>query len=229
MFFLAVISLPVTAPCCQSAKETLLSFAFRPITTQLSRGFEMLSSASDYGPFAPAVGYAGAIMATGAALFLMWGGKMQKWRPPDEDLPGTAQTLVILLCGVGMVVQWYVAAPDTIGWLLGTAATLAVACVACFLRYTGLLFNYGYIKVVATSQNSTTEVRILGGRELLPAPKRQLLKVNGIQALLAGAAYNADLLWSRKARSWVKRRVLLFFILTLVAGTSALTAVSFAT
>ena len=190
----------------------------------------MLESASDYGPFAPVVGYAGAIMVAGAALFFMWGGRMQKWRPPDEDLPGTAQALVLLLCGVGMVLQWYFAVPDLIGWLLGIVAVLAVACVACFLRYSGLLGNHIYTKKVATSHKSTRDVRILGGRNLLPKAekKRKSLKVD-IQTLLEGAAYNADLLWSREDRQWVKQRVLIFFILTLLFGTSALTGAGFAT
>lgn len=190
----------------------------------------MLDSASNYGPFAPVVGYAGAIMAAGAALFLMWGGKMQKWRPPDEDLPGTAQTIVLLLCGVGMVLQWYFAVPDAIAWFLGAVATLALACVACFLRYSGLLGIYIYTKKVATSPNSTRNVRILGGRDLLPEAEEKRRKLGiDIQTLLEGAAYNADLLWSREARQWVKQRVLLFFILTLLLGTSALTGASFAT
>jgi hypothetical protein len=190
----------------------------------------MFASASEYGPFAPVVGYAGAIMAAAAALLLMWGGKMQKWRPPDEDLPGTAQALVLLLCGVGMVLQWYFAVPDAIAWFLGGVAILAVACAVCFLRYSGLLGTHVYTKRVATSGKSTRDVRILGGRELLPEAeaKRQKLGVD-IQSLLEGAAYNADLLWSREARQWVKQRVLLFFILTLVLGTSALTGASFAT
>jgi hypothetical protein len=190
----------------------------------------MFSSASDYGPFAPVVGYAGAIMAAGAALFLMWGGKMQKWRPPDEDLPGTGQGIVLLLCGVGMVLQWYFATPDAIAWILGAVAVLAVACVVCFLRYSGLLGTYIYIKKEATSQNSTRDVRILGGHELLPEAEKKRRKLGvDIQTLLEGAAYKADLLWSREARQWVKQRVLLFFILTLVLGTSALTGASFAT
>ena len=190
----------------------------------------MSPSVSEYGPFAPVVGYAGAIMAAGAALFLMWGGKMQKWRPPDEDLPGTAQALVLLLCGVGMVLQWYSAVPNAIAWFLVGVVVLAVGCVACFLRYSGLLGIHIYTKKVATGPKSTRDVRILGGRDLLPdaEAKRQKLGVD-IQSLLEGAAYNADLLWSREARQWVKQRVLLFFILTLVLGTSALTGASFAT
>lgn len=190
----------------------------------------MLESASDYGPFAPVVGYAGAIMAAGAAIFALWGGKMGKWRPPDEDLPGTAQALVLLLCGVGMVLQWYFAIPDAIAWLLGVVVVFAVACLICFLRYSGLLGTYVYIKKVAVTGHSTRDVRILGGRDLLPEAekKRRGLGVD-IQTLLEGAAYNPDMLWSRKARQWVKQRVLLFFILTLVLGTSALTGASFAT
>lgn len=190
----------------------------------------MPTSVSDYGPFAPVVGYAGAIMAAGAVLFLMWGGKMQKWRPPDEDLPGTAQALVLLLCGVGMVLQWYFAAPSAIAWFLGAVVVLAIACVVCFLRYNGLLGIHIYTKKVPTGPKSTRDVRILGGRELLPdaEEKRQKLGLD-IQSLLEGAAYNPDRLWSRETRHWVKQRVMLFFILTLVFGTSALTGASFAT
>lgn len=190
----------------------------------------MSSSPSDYGPFAPVVGYAGAIMAAGAALFLMWGGKMKKWRPPDEDLPGTGQKLVLLLCGVGMVLQWYFATPETIAWLLGTVAFLAVASLVCFMHYNGLLGTYIYVKKEATGPDSTRDVRILGGRELLPEAEKKRKKLGiDIQTLLEGAAYKADLLWSRETRQWVKQRVLLFFILTLVLGTSALTGASFAT
>lgn len=188
----------------------------------------MFAAASDYGPFAPVVGYAGAIMAAGGSLFTVWGGKMRKWRPPDEDLPGTAQTLVLLLCGVGMVLQWYFAAPEAIDWLLGGIAFLVIACVVCFLRYSGLLGTYVYTKEVATGPQSTNDVRILGGRELLPdAEEKRLNEGVDIQTLFAGAAYNPDRLWSRQARQWVKQRVLVFFILTLIFGTSALTCASF--
>ena len=181
------------------------------------------------GPLEPAVGYGGAIMAAGSALYFMWGGKMQKWRPPEEDLPGTAQTIV-LSCGVGMVVQWYFAVPASIAWFLGSVAVLAIACVICFLKYNGLLGTYIYTKKIAASSNSIKNVRILGGTELLPEAekKRKSLGID-IQTLFEGAAYNTDLLWSRKARQWVKQRVLIFFILTLVLGTSALTGASFTT
>jgi hypothetical protein len=189
----------------------------------------MLSSASDYGPFAPVVGYAGAIMAAGAALFLMWGGKMEKWRPPDEDLPGTAQAIVLLLCGVGMVLQWYLAVPGAINWFLGGVAVAAIACVASFLRYSRLLGTYVYIRKEAIDHKSTRDVRILGGRDLRPEAE-ETRKENSVdvQALLQGAAYNIEKLWTRESRQWVKQRVLLSFILTLVLGTSALTGASFA-
>jgi len=190
----------------------------------------MLGSVSDYGPFAPVVGYGGAIMAAGGALFLLWAGKMQKWRPPDEDLPGTAQALVLLLCGVGMVLQWYSAVPERIGWFLAATGILAISCVVSFLRYSGLLGTHIYIKKIVIGPRSTRDVRILGGRELLPEAAKKLKKLGvDVQTLLEGAAYNPDLLWSREARQWVKQRILTFFILTLVLGTAALTGASFAT
>lgn len=216
--------------CYRGGQRTTEFSAFLQRITQLSQDFDMLAAASEYGPFAPVVGYAGAIMATGAALFLLWGGKMKKWRPPDEDLPGTAQSLVLLLCGVGMVLQWYFAVPATIAWFLGMVAILAIACVVCFLRYTGLLGTYVFTKRVATGPSSTRDIRILGGRQLLPeAEKKRSQNGIDVQTLLEGAAYNPGLLWSREARQWVKQRVLLSFILTLLLGTSALTGASFAT
>jgi len=134
------------------------------------------------------------------------------------------------LCGVVMVVLWYFAVPATIERFLAVVVALSVACVLCFLHYTGLLAVHVYIKRVATGDRTTRAVRILGGRELLPEAeqKRQQLGVD-IQGLLEGAAYNPDLLWSRQSRQWVKQRVLLFFILTLLLGTAALTGASFAT
>lgn len=190
----------------------------------------MLGTASDYGPFAPAVGYAGAIIAAGGALFFLWGGKMKKWRPPDEDLPGTTQKIAILLCGVGMVVQWYFAMPETIKWFLCGVGVLSIACVLCFLRYVSLLGLHVYTKKISTGPRSTADVRVLGGRALLPeAEKKRLAEGIDTQTLFEGAAYNPDLLWSRSDRQWVKKRVLLFFILSLLFGTSALTGASFAT
>jgi len=185
---------------------------------------------SDYGPFAPVVGYAGAIMATGAALFSLWGGRMEKWRPPDEDLPGGAQAVVLLLCGVGMVLQWYLASPEAIQWFLAGVVILGIATVVCYLRYTNLLGMYVFTKNVVTSENSVVSVRILGGRALRANTEEKLAQ-EGVdtQALLEGAAYNPDLLWTRESRQWVKQRVVGFFILMLVFGTAALTGASFAT
>ncbi len=190
----------------------------------------MLEIASDYGPFAPVVGYAGAIVAAAASLFALWGGKMEKWRPPDEDLPGGAQALVLLLCGVGMVLLWYFAVPDLIAWMIVAVIFFAITSVFCFIKYSSLLGGHIYTKRIAVSSRETRDTRILGGRELLPEAEknRKKFKVD-IQKLFEGAAYNPDLLWSREARQWVKQRVLIFFILTLVLGTYALTEASFAT
>ena len=169
-------------------------------------------------------------MATGAALFAIWGGKMRKWRPPDEDLPGAAQAFVFLLCGVGMVLQWYFAAPEVIGRLILVVTAFALFAVVCFLRYNNLLGLYIYTKKIAVTNKSTREERILGGRKLLPDAEKKRIDLSvDVQTLLEGAAYSPDLLWSREDRQWVKQRVLVFFVLTLLLGTSALTGASFIT
>lgn len=182
-----------------------------------------------YGPFTPLVDYVGAIVATGFMLLLMWSGRMKKWLPPDEDLPGTAKKIVLLLCSVGVVFLWRFAAPSTIDYFLAIVLFLTLGCLLCFLRYTGLLGTYVFHKRVASGTNSTRDERILGGRELLPeAEKKRQEHGIDIQSLLEGAAYNPDLLWSREARQSVKQTVLFFFILTLFLGTSALTGAGLA-
>ena len=117
-----------------------------------------------------------------------------------------------------------------IDWFLASVAISAVCVVVCFLRYSGLLGIHTYTQKVATAPAYTVDRRILGGRWLLPDAelRRQQLRID-IQTLLEGAAYKADLLWSRESRQWVKQRVLSFFILTLVFGTSALAGASVAT
>jgi hypothetical protein len=190
----------------------------------------MIVDTQNYGPFAPAVGYAGTIMATGGAMFLMWGGKIKNWRPPDKDLPGTAQKMVLLLCGVFMVVEWYLSEPSLAGWMIAAVIVFAVGAVICYLKYDSLIGLYGYKKPVIGKNNKVEETLILGGRKLRPEAEEKC-KEFGVkeQKLLEGAAFEVELLWDRNDLQWVRTRVLLFFILLLVMGTSALTTASFAT
>jgi hypothetical protein len=188
----------------------------------------MLASTPDYGPFAPVVGYAGAIMATGAAIFTLWGGKSKTWRPPDKDLPGTAQKFVLLLCGVFMVVEWYFAGPTDATWMIVGFVTAAVLAFVFYLMYSSLIGSYGYKKPVLKDDNRYEETLVLGGRDLRPEAeeKRRQLGID-TQALLEGAAFNVDLLWDRPSLQWVRTRALVYFVMMLVLGTSALTTASF--
>jgi hypothetical protein len=190
----------------------------------------ILLDAKDYGPFAPVVGYAGAIMATGGAIFTLWAGKMKTWRPPNRDLPGTAQKFVLLLCGVFMVVEWYFAEPRRSGWMIGGIVVLAILAVVCYMAYDSIIGTYGYRKPVPGRNGAVDETLILGGKELRPEAneKRRSLGVSS-QKLLEGAAFDVDLLWDRQSLQWVRTRALSYFILLLVLGTSALTMASFAT
>jgi hypothetical protein len=189
----------------------------------------MFVSASDYGPFAPAVGYAGAIMATGTAIFALWGGKTKTWRPPDKDLPGTAQKFVLLLCAVFMVVEWYFAEPANAAWMIGGVVGAAILAFVFYRMYSSLIASYGYKKPVLTNNNRYEETLILGGHTMRPEveDKRKRLEID-TQALLEGAAYNVDLLWDRPNLQWVRTRALVYFVVMLVLGTSALSTASFA-
>jgi hypothetical protein len=189
----------------------------------------MLAGSEDYGPFAPAVGYAGAIMAAGTAIFVMWGGKIKKWRPPDKDLPGTARSFVLLLCAVFMVVAYYFAEPSYVRWMILSVALLAIVAVVCYLKYDSLIGTYGYKRPEPTQKDPAFETLILGGKTLSTAAQKKKDELGvSTQDLLAGAQYNVDSLWERVDLQWVKTRALLFFILMLVLGTTTLTTAALA-
>lgn len=190
----------------------------------------MSLSLSDFGPFGPVVGYGSAIAAAAGALAFLWAGKLEKWRPPEEDLPGAGKSVVLLFCAVGMVTQWYLARPETAPWILGVSIAFAMLCMVCFVMYSGDLGTYVYTMLVATSASTTKSRRILGGVELLPAAA-EIQRAEGltIQQLLEGADFDPDRLWSRESRRRVKTRVLLLFLFTLIVGTWSLTGISFAT
>lgn len=188
----------------------------------------MLAAPPDYGPFAPAVGYAGAIVATGGATFALWGGKARTWRPPDKDLPGTAQKFVLLFCGVFMVVEWYFAHPAYVPWMVISVVVIAVLAFIFYLMYSSLIGAYGFRKPVPAKNHRYDEALILGGKKLRPqAEEKQKQLGIDTQALLEGAAYNVDLLWDRPNLQWVRSRALVYFVVMLVLGTSALTTASF--
>jgi hypothetical protein len=191
----------------------------------------MIIAASDYGPFAPVVGYAATIIAAGTALAVTWRGALEKWKPPEEDLPNAAQKLVLLICGVQMVIVWMLAAPDTSSRLLMAAGVSAIVCFVVFLSYSAMIGKYTFIKRIAVSAAETREVRLLGGRKLLPGASAIMKKkgIGSVQELLEGAAYDVDKLWSRDDRAWVKTPLIALFVLILVSGTLALTAAGFAT
>lgn len=186
---------------------------------------------TDYGPFGPVVGYGAAIIAAVSALSLTWQGRLAKWKPPEEDLPNVAQKVVLMLCGVGMVVVWYFAEPKTVPILLFVGVALGLVCFGSFLIYSGMIGRYSFVKQVAVSPKKTPDVKILGGRDLLPSAV-QTMKKNGItsvQDLFEGAAYDPDKLWSRESRQWVKTRIVALFVVVLFSGTLALTAIGFVT
>lgn len=190
----------------------------------------MTAEISDYGPFAPLVGYASAIFATGSAIFFLWAGRTKKLRPPDEALPGMALKYVLLLCGIGMVVQWFMAAPNAILGMVIETAVLASIAFVCFLIYSALLRSHIYTKETDNGNGSSVRVPILGGLKLLPKAEKQLKNRQiDIQTLFEGAMYKEDLLWSRGSRAIVQTLVLLFFVLMLVFGTSSLTGAGFIT
>jgi hypothetical protein len=192
----------------------------------------LLLTKADYGPFAPVVGFAGVIMASALAIFAAWGGRMKTWKLPSKDLPGKERNLVLLLCGVFMVVEFVLVEPPRLMWFTLAAAALAILAVVFFIQYGSIINVYGYKKSESDRNGKAVQTLILGGRKLRPeAAKKQKELGPGIdtQALLEGAGFKVDVLWSREELEWVRKRAIIYFILLLVVGTSALTVAGFAT
>jgi hypothetical protein len=169
-------------------------------------------------------------MAAGTAIFVMWGGRTRKWRPPDRDLPGTARSFVLLLCGAFMVVVFYFAELIYLSWMISSVALFAILAMLFYLSYSSLIGTYGFRVPRPTKRDPKAEALVLGGRKLTQAAQKWVDKLGiGVPELLAGAQYKVDSLWDRDAQQWVKTRALLFFILMLAFGTTALTTAAFAT
>src|SRR5256885_121972 len=98
-----------------------------------------------------------------------------------------------------MVIIWMLATPNTSLRLLLVAAIATGVCFAVFLSYSAMIGKYTFIKKIALSGTGTREVRLLGGRNLLPeaAAIMKKKKIGSLQELLEGAAYDVDKLWSR--------------------------------
>ncbi len=187
---------------------------------------------TSYSPFGVVVGYGAAIIAAVTALSVTWQGRLEKWKPPEEDLPNAAQKIVLLLCGVGMVSIWYVAEPKTVPTLIVFSAIMGIVCLSSFLSYSWLIGKYSFSRPVKSRNGKGVICKILGGTTLLPSAARRLNRTKGsssIQEILEASNWNPDKVWSRDSRQWVKFKVVVLFVLILFSGTLVLTTLGFIT
>jgi hypothetical protein len=101
---------------------------------------------------------------------------------------------------------------------------LAVACVSSLLIYGFLVATQTYYVLVTPRTNETEKKNIIAGFWLTDEARKSRRK-NKVttQTLLAGAAYDPDVLWSRTSRALAKMFFTLFYLGLTVSGTLALT------
>ena len=189
----------------------------------------ILAAASDYGPFAPLVGYVFALVSTAAMLGFLVRGPMKNWEIPEQEGPQflnhLSKVLVILL----VVGGWLLAVPGRTGLVYAIASACIVAGIGFGLRYARILRLYRYNKEVATSSTTTQGIPILGGDDLTPAARAEIQKRGiSVQEFLEGTAYEPDLVWPREARTRVYQRATLAFILSVALVTSGVSWLGFA-
>jgi hypothetical protein len=184
----------------------------------------ILSGSHDYGPLTNLVGTAGSIVAAGAAIALAWRGRT-KWEPSEEDISKGPQKVGGLVAAVMIVLIWALLNDSAhFTFLVRCAIWLASLCVLSLLVYGFLAATQTYYVVVAPNPNETVKKNIIAGF-WLTNEARESRRKNKVttQVLLAGAAYDPDVLWSRASRGLAKMFFTLFYLGLTVTGTLALT------
>lgn len=182
----------------------------------------------DPGPFAPVVGYVGAILAAVFLIGTIWRGKISVWRSPDEDLPDTIQKIVGVLCGVGMVVLWLYITVENLDDVVRFAISTGVILIIAFILYALLLGVLTYEVQVAANESSVNLEKIVGGFWLKEDAKK-IKKSEGVtnRELLKGAAYDPDKLWDPLSRGVAKSALLFALLSIMVSGTLSISAAGF--
>jgi hypothetical protein len=177
-------------------------------------------SAPDYGAFAPLVATVSAIIAAGGAIILLWAGPLEKWRPPDADLPGMAKRIIFLVSSVAMVLLAVEASPQRLEWMKTNAWQLLVIAVVLGISYSVARYGLYHSRIAASGESREP---VLGGlwmkRDAKVAMKKNNLTV--IDDLLDGAP-GPGAIWSGLSRALSRILVLGMFIAFVVSATTAL-------
>lgn len=180
----------------------------------------MMLAAADYGPLKDVVASAGAIMAAGGAILLAFKHRAN-WEPSEQDIPSGAQRVGALIASVVIALMWA-------GWRSKPHIhTLNVVTIVMLGLTVIFLIGYGYLVAVQTYQVVKTSgtQRVIGGF-WLTAQARQSKADHNVttQALLEGAAYDRDLVWSRSSRALAKAAFQLGYMGLTICGTVAVAA-----
>lgn len=196
---------------------------------------------TDYGPFAPVVGYVIALASTVGAFALTWRGRLAKWKPPEEVLPSAAQKFVVLLSMVFVGLAFYYSRPETVEKLFWAGGIIGSIAFVSFVIYTFVIFAHRYPNTrVKNPKTDEHEFRdILGGfwltasarktmREGVVTPDgKRIQPPPTITALLNGVDGDLESVWSKNSRGLVMAVVTVLFVATLFFGNLAVGCTGF--
>jgi hypothetical protein len=180
----------------------------------------MILLAADYGVFAPLVASTSAIMAAGGAIILLWAGGLEKWRPPDADLPGMAKRIIFLACSVVMVLLAMDATPQNFERMKVIAEWLLGICVILGVVYSPLRHGLYHSKLDPDGKGRSP---ILGGLWMRASAKTSMKQNNitEINDLLDGSP-GPQAIWSGFSRFLAQVLILGMFIIFVVSATASL-------
>lgn len=161
-------------------------------------------------------------MSAGGAIILLWAGPLEKWRPPDADLPGMAKRIIFLACSVMMVLLALEAAPRSLDSMEGRAWWLLVTCVVLGISYSAFRFGLYHSKLRPDGHNREP---VLGGLWLRRQAKNSMKanNVTEIDDLLDGAP-GPNTIWSGPSRFLARILILGIFISFVVSATALMEA-----
>lgn len=180
---------------------------------------------ADYGPLQDIVSGAGFALAATGSIYQMVVGRA-KWEPPYQALPSLPRRATATVSAVLIVVLWFLTngRESKPGWLLPLVIVLALLFLGAAITYFRLYSRYTYPVPVAIGPREVKWERIVAGSELTEESAEHLRKkrVRSEKELLEGAAYDVDLVWTRKSRLRIQTHLLSLYLLVTIAGILAL-------
>jgi hypothetical protein len=188
----------------------------------------------DPGPFAPLVGYVGAIFATVYLILSLVRGRKQLWNTHDNPFIAAAIRVITTISGIGIVVLYFYATPEKLPSVISLSILFGAVVVISFLIYTYIASTLTFDMKVAKKGNKWEEVKTLGGFKLTiealneQEKKRKVGRTLSTQEIFAGSAYDHQKVWTKRSLGAAVTVLAFLYMAIMFSGTIGISGAGFA-